>query len=64
MAEQRGIVFGSTKEGLVFALDAKTGNLKWKHKIGNSLINTVVPVGRNQLLVTAASGELCLLKYQ
>lgn len=64
MAEQSGIVFGSTKEGLVFALDAKTGNLKWKHKIGNSLINTVVPVGRNQLLVTAASGELCLLKYQ
>lgn len=64
MAEQGDVVLGSTKDGLIFALQAKTGEIRWKHKIGNSLINTVVPVGRNQLLVTAASGELCLLKYQ
>lgn len=64
MPEQGDVVLGSTKDGLVFALQAKTGEIRWKHKIGNSLINTVVPVGRNQLLVTAASGELCLLKYQ
>lgn len=64
MAEQGDVVLGSTKDGLIFALQAKTGEIRWKHKIGNSLINTVVPVGRRQLLVTAASGELCLLKYQ
>lgn len=64
MAEQGDVVLGNTKDGLIFALQAKTGEIRWKHKIGNSLINTVVPVGRNQLLVTAASGELCLLKYQ
>lgn len=64
MPEQGDVVLGSTKDGLIFGLQAKTGEIRWKHKIGNSLINTVVPVGRNQLLVTAASGELCLLKYQ
>ena len=64
MVEQGDVVLGSTKDGLIFALQAKTGEIRWKHKIGNSLINTVVPVGRRQLLVTAASGELCLLKYQ
>lgn len=64
MPEQGDVVLGSTKDGLIFALQAKTGEIRWKHKIGNSLINTVVPVGRNQLLVTAASGELCLLQYR
>ena len=64
MAEQGDVVLGSTKDGLIFALQAKTGEIRWKHKIGNSLINTVVPVGRRQLLVTAASGELCLLQYR
>ena len=42
--EKDGIVFGSTKEGLIFALEAKTGKVLWKHKIGNSLISTVVPL--------------------
>lgn len=64
MAEQGDVVLGSTKDGLIFGLQAKTGEIRWKHKIGNSLINTVVPVGRRQLLVTAASGELCLLQYR
>ena len=36
------IVYGSTKNGIVFALDARTGKLLWKHKKGDSLINTVV----------------------
>ena len=30
--EKDGIVFGSTKEGLIFALEAKTGKVLWKHK--------------------------------
>lgn len=41
--EKDGVVFSSTKEGLIFALEASTGQVLWKHKIGNSLINTVIP---------------------
>ena len=54
--EKEGIVFGSTKEGLIFALEAKTGKVLWKHKIGNSLISTVVPLGNNRVLFTATGG--------
>ena len=62
--EKEGIVFGSTKEGLIFALEAKTGKVLWKHKIGNSLISTVVPLGNNRVLFTATSGETGLLKFK
>lgn len=42
-------MFGSTKEGLIFALEAQTGKVLWKHKIGNSLISTVVPLNGRQV---------------
>ena len=57
LVENRGIVFGSTKNGLIFALDALTGKVLWKHKVGNSLINTVLPIDKKRVLFTAASGE-------
>ena len=59
--EKNGVVFGSTKEGLIFALEAATGEVLWKHKTGNSLISTVVPLDNNRVLFTATSGETCLL---
>jgi outer membrane protein assembly factor BamB/predicted phosphodiesterase len=59
--EKDGVVFGSTKGGLIFALDALTGNVLWKHKIGNSLISTVVPLNNKQVLFTATGGEVGLL---
>jgi outer membrane protein assembly factor BamB len=62
--EKDGVVFGSTKNGLMFALEAKTGNVIWKHKVGNSLISTVVPLSGNKLLFTATGGEVGLLTHQ
>lgn len=62
--EKDGIVFGSTKEGLIFALETKTGKVLWKHKIGNSLISTVVPLSGNRILFTATGGEAGLLKFK
>ncbi|WP_131751689.1 outer membrane protein assembly factor BamB family protein [Prevotella heparinolytica] len=62
--EKEGVMFGSTKEGLIFALEARTGNVLWKHKIGNSLISTVVPLDRDELLFTTTGGETGLLKVK
>lgn len=59
--EKDGVVFGSTKNGLMFGLDAHTGKVLWKHKVGNSLVSTVVPLSRNQMLFTATGGEVGLL---
>lgn len=62
--EKDGVMFGSTKEGLIFALEAKTGEVLWKHKIGNSLISTVVPVSGRQVLFTATGGEVGMLRIK
>ena len=53
--EKEGVVFGSTKNGLMFGLDAHTGKVLWKHKVGNSLISTLVPLSKN------TGGEIGLL---
>jgi outer membrane protein assembly factor BamB len=65
--EQDGIVYGSTKGGLIFALKAKDGTVLWKHKVCNSLVSTVVlleerRIGEHRLLFTATSGEAGLLE--
>lgn len=59
--EKGNTVFGSTKNGIVFALNAKDGKLLWKHKIGNSLINTVVPLNAQSCLFTSSEGIVGLL---
>ena len=56
--EYDGIVYGGTKEGLLYALDAKTGVLVWKHKVGNSLINTLLPVGKGEVIFTSTDGQI------
>lgn len=60
--EKDGIVFGSTKGGLIFALNALDGRVLWKHKVGNSLVNTVVPLNRNTVLYTTTEGYIGLLE--
>jgi glucose dehydrogenase len=59
--EKDGVVFGSTKGGLLFGLEAKTGRVLWKHRVGTSLINTVFPLSAHQVLFTASGGEIGLL---
>ncbi len=59
--EEGGVVYGSTKEGMIFALEALSGRLLWRHKIGNSLISTVVPIGNRRVLFTSSDGTIGLL---
>lgn len=59
--EKDRVVFGSTKNGLIFALDAFDGKVIWKHKVGNSLINTVYPLRKDECVFTSADGRVGLL---
>ncbi len=64
LVEKDNIVYGSTKNGLIFALDSFTGNVLWKHKVGNSLINTVLPIGDGKCVFTSAEGIVGVLKTE
>jgi outer membrane protein assembly factor BamB len=46
----------------VFALDAKTGALKWEHKVGVGVVNTVVPLSANRVLATDFDGRVRLVE--
>jgi outer membrane protein assembly factor BamB/predicted phosphodiesterase len=60
--EKDGVVFGGTMSGIIYALDGKTGHLFWKYKIGNTMINAVVPISRHELYFTNFDGTVGRLK--
>ena len=62
LPEKDGIVYAGTNDGLICALDGQTGRIAWLQKVGNSLINTVVPLGNRRVLVSSTDGTVTLLQ--
>ena len=61
LVEKDGVVFYGTKNGLLLALDAKTGGIQWQHKIGVGVVNTVTPLSANEVLATDFDGKVTLV---
>lgn len=61
-AEKDGTIFYGTKNGLLLALDAATGAVKWRHRIGVALLSTPVPLGPREVLVTDFDGRVTLVE--
>lgn len=62
LVEKGGTVFGSTKNGVIFAIHAKTGELLWKHKLSNTLIGTVIPINGNRCVYVTSQGTIGMLE--
>jgi outer membrane protein assembly factor BamB len=62
IVEKNGVVFYGTKNGLVLALNAKTGGILWQHKIGNTIVHTLVPLSKRRVLATDFDGKTTLLE--
>jgi outer membrane protein assembly factor BamB/predicted MPP superfamily phosphohydrolase len=63
IVEYNNIVFIPTQSGVAVALNRKDGKVLWKHKISNALITHLLPVAKDQLLVTTMDGKVSLLKF-
>jgi len=61
LVEKGGVVFYGTKNGLLLALDAGTGAVKWKHRVGVALLNTVTPLSGCEVVVTDLDGRVALV---
>jgi outer membrane protein assembly factor BamB/predicted phosphohydrolase len=61
LVEKDGTVFYGTKNGLLFALDAKTGAIRWQHKLGVGIMNTVLPLSANEVVATDFDGQVALI---
>jgi outer membrane protein assembly factor BamB len=59
--EKDGTIFFGTKNGFVFAVDAKSGAVKWQHRVGVTVINTVAPIAANRVVVTDMDGRVIML---
>ena len=60
--EKDGVIFFGTKNGLVFAVDAKSGVVKWQHRVGVTAVNTVAPIAANHVVVTDMDGRVMMLE--
>jgi outer membrane protein assembly factor BamB len=62
LVERNGLVHFGTKNGVVYAVDPKSGRLAWKHKIDNSMVNTVNVFDDRRLIAATMDGKVALLE--
>ncbi|MDB6056977.1 MAG: WD40-like repeat protein [Verrucomicrobiales bacterium] len=62
IVEKDGVVFYGSKNGVVVALNAKTGEILWQHKLSNSIINTLAPLSARRVVATDFNGKTTLLE--
>lgn len=61
LIENNGRVVFGTKNGEIICIDANNGDIIWKHKIGNSIINTMTPISATDWIVTTTDGVIVRL---
>ena len=61
--EKGGTLWVGTKNGLFIGMNAKTGQVMWRHKIGNSILNTVLPLSGKECIVTSSEGTITRIKF-
>ena len=62
--EKEGTLWVSTKNGLLLGMDAKTGKVLWRHKIGNSILNTPLPLSGKECIFTSSEGTITRIQVQ
>jgi outer membrane protein assembly factor BamB/predicted MPP superfamily phosphohydrolase len=63
IVENDNLVYVPTQSGVTVALDRQSGKVLWKHKTSNCLVTNLLPINKNQLLVTTMDGKVSLLKF-
>ena len=62
--EKDGTLWVSTKNGLLLGMDAKTGKVLWRHKIGNSILNTPLPLSAKECIFTSSEGTITRIRVR
>ena len=62
LVEKNGTLFYGTRNGLLIALNARNGKVKWQYKTGVALLNTVAPIDGRRVVVSNVDGEVMLVE--
>lgn len=63
LIENNNMVIFGTKNGLLNGIYSKNGSLIWQYKFGNSIINTIVPLNKNEFIISTVEGKIARIKY-
>lgn len=63
IVEHDGIVYVPTHSGMACAVDRQTGDVLWKYKSSNCLVNTIMPFEKYKVVVSTMDGKITCLKY-
>ena len=61
--ENEGIVYVPSHSGLASGIDRRSGKVLWKYKVSNSLLNTLMPIGKGRVIVSSMDGTITCLGY-
>jgi outer membrane protein assembly factor BamB len=62
LIEYAGVVLVPTHSGTVWALGRKNGELLWKYKASNCMVNGVLPIGGGEFVISTMDGKLTCVK--
>jgi outer membrane protein assembly factor BamB len=63
ITEKNGVIFVPTDEGVIYAVEKKSGRLIWEHRISSCLINQILPLNGNDVICTSMDGVITRLSY-
>ncbi len=63
IVEGKDLVYVPSHSGMASAIDRKTGQVVWQHKVSNGLMNPVMPLWKNEVIVSTMDGKIACLRY-
>lgn len=64
IVEKDGVIFYPTKNGMIYALNSKTGEIIWQYKISNGYVNTITPIDNTDIITTDFDGNVMLINSE
>jgi outer membrane protein assembly factor BamB/predicted MPP superfamily phosphohydrolase len=63
IVENQKAVFIPSDKGIVTAVNRADGKILWKHKVSNSLVTDILPVSKNEVVISTMDGKISLLRF-
>jgi len=63
IVEKENVIYVPSHSGLASAIDRQSGKVLWQYKISNSLLNPLMPVGKNKVIVSSMDGTITCLSF-
>ncbi|WP_229970808.1 outer membrane protein assembly factor BamB family protein [Pontibacter harenae] len=63
IVESNGIVYVPSHSGMASAIDRRSGEVLWKYKVSNGLMNPIMPLDKKRVVVSTMDGKIACLEY-